>query len=200
MSNIRLLSVVGLCGVSVSVGAFIGTKYEKLLKTIGTDKSNLKLVESKYYLPAVFASSHPTTTSTNSSTAIIPQSQPVNRVSEIMKFGYPSLDNVRSYDNFIISYDRRTRNPYWVFEHIRPEHVTKNDNTHRSKSNFVSDNSIHLFFRATNGDFKNSGYDRGHLAAAANHRHSQKAMDQTFILSNISPQVLYKGIYRGLGH
>jgi hypothetical protein len=47
MSNIRLLSVVGLCGVSVSVGAFIGTKYEKLLQTIGTDKSNLKLVESK---------------------------------------------------------------------------------------------------------------------------------------------------------
>jgi hypothetical protein len=70
MSNIRLLSVVGLCGVSVSVGAFIGTKYEKLLQTIGTDKSNLKLVESKYYLPAVFASSHPTTTSINSSTAI----------------------------------------------------------------------------------------------------------------------------------
>ena len=110
MSNIRLLSVVGLCGVSVSVGAFIGTKYEKLLQTIGTDKSNLKLVESKYYLPAVFASSHPTTTSTNSSTAIIPQSQPVNRVSEIMKFGYPSLDNVRSYDNFIISYNVRQEN------------------------------------------------------------------------------------------
>ena len=110
MSNIRLLSVVGLCGVSVSVGAFIGTKYEKLLQTIGTDKSNLKLVESKYYLPAVFASSHPTTTSTNSSTAIIPQSQPVNRVSEIMKFGCPSLDNVRSYDNFIISYNVRQEN------------------------------------------------------------------------------------------
>jgi hypothetical protein len=53
---------------------------------------------------------YPTTTSINSSTAIIPQSQPVNRVSEIMKFGCPSLDNVRSYDNFIISYNVRQEN------------------------------------------------------------------------------------------
>jgi len=38
-------------------------------------------------------------------------------------------------------------------------------------------------------DYKGSGYDRGHMAAAGNHRHSQAAMDQTFVLSNISPQV-----------
>jgi hypothetical protein len=49
MSNIRLLSVVGLCGVSVSVGAFIGTKYEKLLQTIGTDKYVL-IVEPDVYI------------------------------------------------------------------------------------------------------------------------------------------------------
>nr|XP_010586288.1 endonuclease G, mitochondrial [Loxodonta africana] len=33
------------------------------------------------------------------------------------------------------------------------------------------------------------GFDRGHLAAAANHRWSQKAMDDTFYLSNVAPQV-----------
>lgn len=39
------------------------------------------------------------------------------------------------------------------------------------------------------GIFRRSGYDRGHLAAAANHRSSQDSMCATFFLSNMSPQV-----------
>ena len=39
------------------------------------------------------------------------------------------------------------------------------------------------------GYFRKSGYDRGHLAAAANHRSSQDSMCATFFLSNMSPQV-----------
>ena len=39
------------------------------------------------------------------------------------------------------------------------------------------------------GIFRKSGYDRGHLAAAANHRSSQDSMCATFFLSNMSPQV-----------
>lgn len=49
--------------------------------------------------------------------------------------------------------------------------------------------SVHVFHRATNADYKGSGFDRGHLAAAANHKWSQKAMDDTFYLSNVAPQV-----------
>lgn len=37
-------------------------------------------------------------------------------------------------------------------------------------------------------DFK-SGYDRGHMVPAADAKISQKAMDETFYLSNIAPQV-----------
>ena len=36
---------------------------------------------------------------------------------------------------------------------------------------------------------RRSGFDRGHLAPAADHKDSQKAMDDTFYLSNMSPQV-----------
>ena len=32
-------------------------------------------------------------------------------------------------------------------------------------------------------------YDRGHLAPAADHKGSQRAMEDTFTLSNVSPQV-----------
>lgn len=106
-----------------------------------------------------------------------------------MKFGFPSLDNIRSFDDYILSYDKKTRTASWVFEHLTPDHVKNNDEVDRSKSDFKADESIHHFFRADNSDYKRSGYDRGHLAAAGNHKKSQRHLDQTFFLSNMSPQV-----------
>lgn len=43
--------------------------------------------------------------------------------------------------------------------------------------------------RSDNSDYKGSGYDRGHLAAAGNHKISQSIIEQTFYLSNMAPQV-----------
>ncbi|CAB3229657.1 unnamed protein product [Arctia plantaginis] len=112
-----------------------------------------------------------------------------DRISQIMKYGFPGLDNVRSYDDFVLSYDRRNRVPHWVFEHITKDHVAKNDAVDRSKCEFHPDESIHPFFRSQNTDYKRSGFDRGHMAAAGNHRLHQKHVDQTFFLSNMAPQV-----------
>lgn len=41
---------------------------------------------------------------------------------------------------------------------------------------------------ADTADFR-SGYDRGHMVPAADAKISQQAMDETFYLSNIAPQV-----------
>lgn len=38
-------------------------------------------------------------------------------------------------------------------------------------------------------DYKGSGYDRGHLCPAASMSHNQLAMDETFFMSNMAPQV-----------
>lgn len=70
-----------------------------------------------------------------------------NRVSQIMKYGFPGLDNVRSYSDFVLSYDRRNRVAHWVFEHLTAETVKSNGNVNRSKCDFKSDESIHPFFR-----------------------------------------------------
>ena len=43
--------------------------------------------------------------------------------------------------------------------------------------------------RARLSDYVDSGYDRGHLAPAADHRASEAALAATFRLSNVSPQV-----------
>jgi endonuclease G len=106
-----------------------------------------------------------------------------------MKFGFPGLDNVRSFDDFVLSYDRRNRVPHWVFEHLTRHSVKHNPTVDRAKCEFYEDLSVHPFFRGSNKDYKGSGYDRGHLAAAGNHRTAQQHCEQTFILSNIAPQV-----------
>lgn len=112
-----------------------------------------------------------------------------NRVSQIMKYGFPGLDNIRSYSDYVLSYDRRNRVAHWVFEHLTPENVKSNPNVDRSKCDFKPDESIHPFFRSLNSDYKGSGFDRGHLAAAGNHKSHQEHCEQTFYLTNMAPQV-----------
>ncbi|XP_072745711.1 endonuclease G, mitochondrial [Anoplolepis gracilipes] len=111
------------------------------------------------------------------------------RVSQIMKFGFPGLDHIRSYEDFVLSYDRRNKVAHWVFEHLTKERLQYMNKVDRSKCEFKPDQSIHPFFRSENTDYKGSGYDRGHLAAAGNHKMEQNHMEQTFFLSNMAPQV-----------
>lgn len=53
---------------------------------------------------------------------------------------------------------------------------------------------------ASNADYVKSGYDRGHLAPAADMRWSEKAMEESFYFSNISPQLpsFNRGIWKKL--
>merc|ERR1719357_822795 len=111
------------------------------------------------------------------------------RVSQIMRFGFPGLDNIRSHSDYVLSYDRRNRVPHWVFEHLTRDSVQKTEGVDRAESKFEEDTSQHPFFRSKNSDYKYSGFDRGHMAPAGNHRKDQAMCDQTFLLSNMAPQV-----------
>lgn len=112
-----------------------------------------------------------------------------NRVGQIMKYGFPGMDNIRSYSDYVLSYDRRNRVAHWVFEHLTAEGVKSSAGVDRSKCDFKPDESIHPFFRSQNSDYKGSGFDRGHLAAAGNHKSHQEHCVQTFYLTNMAPQV-----------
>lgn len=51
-----------------------------------------------------------------------------------MKYGFPGMDNIRSYSDYVLSYDRRNRVAHWTFEHLTPQSVEANENVNRSKS------------------------------------------------------------------
>lgn len=106
---------------------------------------------------------------------------------ELAKYGLPGLAQLKSRESYVLCYDPRTRCALWVVEQLRPERLRGDGD--RSSCDFREDDSVHAYHRATNADYRGSGFDRGHLAAAANHRWSQKAMEDTFYLSNVAPQV-----------
>lgn len=118
----------------------------------------------------------------------------------IMKHGFPSYDSVRIRGNFVLSYDRRNRVSNWVMEHLTSDKIEAEACGSRRRSRFHEDETIHDYFRATLSDYRNSGYDRGHLAATGNHRHYQRDLDETFVLSNITPQNAFfnQGIWHSL--
>lgn len=105
------------------------------------------------------------------------------------KYGFPGpKHDLQNRGEFISCYDRQTRNPYWVLEHMTPESLSMR-NADRKNSYFKEDEAIPDTFRAMLKDYFRSGYDRGHLAAAADAKFSQEAMDNTFYLTNMCPQV-----------
>ena len=107
------------------------------------------------------------------------------------KYGFPGpVHDMSTQAEFLTVYDRQTRNPYYVVEHITPQSIAKNgSNGDRKNSVFKEDESIPEKFRARLRDYFRSGYDRGHQAPAANAKFSQEAMDETFYLTNMAPQV-----------
>lgn len=64
-----------------------------------------------------------------------------------MKYGFPGLDNVRSFQDFVLSYDQRNRIAHWVFEHLNKETLKKNEKISRALCKFTEDESVHSYFR-----------------------------------------------------
>ena len=107
----------------------------------------------------------------------------------LFQYGFPGpVSDLHPTLSTTSAFDRRTRNPAWVAEHITPASLLAN-NADRRHSYFVEDESIPSKFRARLEDYRRSGYDRGHQVPAADAKWSQSALDQTFLLSNMCPQV-----------
>lgn len=87
---------------------------------------------------------------------------------------------------YSLGYDCRTRNASWVYERLTADSLKGDAN--RADFAFREDSLIPQIFRSTLKDYQKSGFDRGHLAPAANHKSSSEGMEDTFYLSNMSPQ------------
>ncbi|SNX86837.1 probable NUC1 - dna/rna non-specific nuclease, mitochondrial [Melanopsichium pennsylvanicum] len=106
--------------------------------------------------------------------------------------GYPGpVADFLRHAAYVSSYDRRLRHPSWTAEHITAASLQRppGSKPDRSNSVFKEDPRIPELFRAKLADYFRSGYDRGHMVPAADAKGSQLAMDETFFLTNMAPQV-----------
>lgn len=86
---------------------------------------------------------------------------------------------------YTASYDSGTRLPYWVAWHLTAEHT---DGEYGRKGlKFAEDEDVPEP-RATDSDYYNSGYDRGHLCPSADCKWSDEAQRQSFLFTNACPQ------------
>ncbi len=69
---------------------------------------------------------------------------------------------------------------------LTPDSVNKK---FKRSNKFKEDIDIPMQYRSTLSDYKGSGYDRGHMAASATVDSSYNAMMESFLLSNITPQL-----------
>ncbi|KAH6687295.1 DNA/RNA non-specific endonuclease [Plectosphaerella plurivora] len=107
----------------------------------------------------------------------------------LFQYGFPGPHaDLATRPSLVSSYDRRTRNPHWVAEHITPASLAQREGD-RKNSPFLEDPAIPEKFQAKLKDYFRSGYDRGHQVPAADAKWSQNAMNDTFFLSNMCPQV-----------
>ncbi|KAI0429683.1 hypothetical protein F5Y09DRAFT_309774 [Xylaria sp. FL1042] len=107
----------------------------------------------------------------------------------LFEYGFPGpVADIATRQALISSFDRRLRNPHWVIEHITPASLAVRGGD-RKHSVFLEDEAVPDKFRAKLKDYFRSGYDRGHQVPAADAKWLQSAMDETFFLTNMSPQV-----------
>lgn len=128
--------------------------------------------------------------------ANIPKEEPADTYTEAYYLPTASGQVVK-HRFYSLSYIEAHEQAEWVAytltrENLKKEWVERQDN-------FLPDPKVRTE-SATPNDYRNSGYDRGHLVPAADMAFDEDAMMETFFMSNISPQAknFNKGIWREL--
>ncbi|MBF8263233.1 MAG: non-specific endonuclease [Parachlamydiales bacterium] len=102
-------------------------------------------------------------------------------------------------EGYVLSYDGRTRNAGWVYERLTRDSF-EIKNADRSKLKYKVDELVPECIQSSPKDYQGSGFDFGHLCPFGDCRSHPTAASETFILSNISPQVpeMNRGFWRKL--
>lgn len=103
------------------------------------------------------------------------------------RYGMPPADHLLFNREYIVGYSYLFRQPRWAMEVIDPDNRAVK--IPKRLDSFRPDLRIPDRFRAELDDYKGSGYDRGHLISSADRRASEIKNSETFLLTNMSPQL-----------
>ena len=123
---------------------------------------------------------------------------PSTEGSDNLAYGIPGkADCIVDREGYALGYSEYHEQARWVIYHMTAEEATTKAASR--DDNFRPDPEIPTG-SATLADYRGFGYDRGHLAPAADMSFSIKTMDESFYMSNMSPQepAFNRGIWKDL--
>jgi len=87
---------------------------------------------------------------------------------------------------YAIHYRYDTKTAEYVVEHVTKEAIS---GPAKRKDNFRPDPDVPVLYQSQLQDYAGNPFDRGHLVPGANNTQNEEAMDSSFFLSNMIPQV-----------
>ena len=115
-----------------------------------------------------------------------------------LSYGVPGkADSIVEREGYALGYIEKHEQPAWVQYIMTSEEVSRR--AAKRGDDFRPDPDVPTG-SATPQDYTRSGYDRGHLAPAADMSFSVKTMSESFFMSNMSPQTpeLNRGVWKDL--
>ena len=115
-------------------------------------------------------------------------------------FGWPAYtqeDQIVEHQYYSLSYNEKHEQANWIAYSLTSENLSSAQ--FKRKDNFKEDPLV-TTQSATLADYKKSGFDRGHLAPAADFTWTENGLDESFFMSNMSPQApsFNRGIWKKL--
>ncbi len=93
-------------------------------------------------------------------------------------------EQIVNHKGYTLSYNENHEQANWVAYEL----TTEETNSHFKRTNRFMQDPLIATGSADNADYSKSGYDRGHLAPAADMGWSAQSMSESFYYSNMSPQ------------
>jgi endonuclease G len=111
----------------------------------------------------------------------------INSYSQVLDYPQKidSNNQIITHKAYTLSYNETCEQANWVKYMVTK--IELDTAIAKRKNNFKADKSVKTG-SASLADYKGSGYDRGHLAPAATFIDDQSEMDESFYMSNMSPQ------------
>ena len=111
---------------------------------------------------------------------------PIDDCKEYSRLGIPGEQGkLLCRKGFLLAHSSKYKTPIWVIEHLTAEKAKGNLPEYNKPR---PDPDLKEGERAEPDDYKDSGYDKGQMASAANMKWDEQAMVECFYLSNIFPR------------
>ena len=126
---------------------------------------------------------------------------PISECADELPFGVPSSSKpnttLKCTEGYALLHDNNAKIPVWAGWTLTPDEavgcIPRDDG-------FVADAAIPSGMRSEPGDYVKTGYDKGHIVPNADLSWSKQTMYESFLMSNMSPQLpsLNRGAWKQL--